>query len=481
MRSRTIVAIMFGIVTAANARAASVVTLSPASAHPTQAITLSATGFGDSEAVDIYVDTVDSLLLVTSATGTLSASVTVPAAAQPGTHYITAIGRHSGDAAQTKVNITTPWVELGYGQARLGLNPYENTLSPSNVSSLGVLWSIPANGTGSAPVVYSGRVVASGAQGIEEVSAATGAVIWSKLNTETFYASPTLSASIYIGGSSGNFYDLNFATGAIIWSKALSTYSVWDSSAVVSGSAVYVGAYGSSGGVVYALNKTTGATLWSYPTSSGISSSPAVANGILYIGCSNGNLYALNAATGSLIWSYATGAGIHSSPAVANGTVFFGANDDNVYALQADTGALVWSYATGAAVTAQPAIANGTVFVGSEDKTMYALNALTGALQWSDLTNGLVGSAVVANGVVYVTSQDGSVYAFDAGFGGILAAGTLGSSDSGSPIVSDGVVYLNALEGNLTALALQGGTSAAVPAKPDPKLLHPDTRLIVAN
>src|ERR1700680_3736223 len=49
----------------------------------------------------------------------------------------------------------------------------------------------------------------------------------------------------------------------------------------------------------------------------------------------------------SLKWSYTTGGWGLSSPAGANGVVYVGSNDHNVYALNARTGALLWSYYTG--------------------------------------------------------------------------------------------------------------------------------------
>src|SRR5271163_197054 len=51
-----------------------------------------------------------------------------------------------------------------------------------------------------------------------------------------------------------------------------------------------------------------------------------------------------------LKWSYRTGASVTSSPAVANGVLYVGSYDHNVYALNADTGALLWKYATGSPV-----------------------------------------------------------------------------------------------------------------------------------
>ena len=45
-------------------------------------------------------------------------------------------------------------------------------------------------------------------------------------------------------------------------------------------------------------------------------------------------MYALNASTGAKLWSYTTGrrGQPYSSPAVANGVVYVGSNDNKVYA-----------------------------------------------------------------------------------------------------------------------------------------------------
>jgi hypothetical protein len=80
----------------------------------------------------------------------------------------------------------------------------------------------------------------------------------------------------------------------------------------------------------------------------------------------------LDTLTGSYIWSYTTGNDVFSSPAVADGRVYVGSYDNKVYALNALTGALVWSYTTGYYVFSSPAVADGRVYVGSEDGKVYA-------------------------------------------------------------------------------------------------------------
>src|ERR1019366_7493367 len=99
-------------------------------------------------------------------------------------------------------------------------------------------------------------------------------------------------------------------------------------------------------------------------------------NGMVYVGSlgSRGYPYkvgALNASTGVLLWSYGTG-GWAATPAVANGVVYVGSFDKNLYALNAGTGALLWNYTTGSYIQDSPAVANGVVYIGSYDGTIYA-------------------------------------------------------------------------------------------------------------
>ena len=114
-------------------------------------------------------------------------------------------------------------------------------------------------------------------------------------------------------------------------------------------------------------------TDWIARTGSYIFSSPAVANGVVYVGSEDHNLYAFNAQSGALLWKAPTGNGIpFSSPAVANGVVYVGSGDFNLYAFNAQSGALLWKAFTGDLVFSSPAVANGVVYAGSLDHNLYA-------------------------------------------------------------------------------------------------------------
>ena len=68
-------------------------------------------------------------------------------------------------------------------------------------------------------------------------------------------------------------------------------------------------------------------------------------------------------------WSFTTGKAVGSSPAAANGVVYIGSDDNNLYALNAKTGAKLWSYKTGSYVESSPAVANGVVYVSGRTTT----------------------------------------------------------------------------------------------------------------
>jgi outer membrane protein assembly factor BamB len=226
---------------------------------------------------------------------------------------------------------------------------------------------------------------------------------------------------------------------------------------------------------------------WTGATGAGVASSPAVANGVVYVGSNNGNLYAfaVGCATGggacTPIWTAATGGAIDSSPAVAGNRVYVGSTDGKLYtfAVGCATGGLacspLWTATTGGAIHSSPSVDSGVVYVGSSDSHLYAFDAtgVTGCSGgpkvctplWTATTGGAVESSpAVANSTVYVGSNDGKLYAFGVGCasGGALCSplwtATTGGPVHSSPSVLTGIVYVGSVDGNLYAFDGAGVT-----------------------
>ena len=200
---------------------------------------------------------------------------------------------------------------------------------------------------------------------------------------------------------------------------------------------------------------------WSTPIGAAIVSSPAVANGVAYIGSERGTLYAFSVQTGTLLWSFATGDSIISSPAVVNGIVYVGSVNGTLYALDALSGNQLWSNATGVSISSSPTVVNGVVYIGVVNPGPFsggidAFNAASGVLLWSVTTGPIAfSSPAVVNGVVYIGSIDGNLYAFNAQSGIELWASPAGPAVDSTPAVQGNVVYVGSEDGSLHAFNAQ--------------------------
>jgi outer membrane protein assembly factor BamB len=224
---------------------------------------------------------------------------------------------------------------------------------------------------------------------------------------------------------------------------------------------------------------------WSFHTHGEVISSPAIADGVVYVGSNDGNLYAIDQRTGLKKWSYATDARITSSPAIANGLVYCSSYDGSFFAVDAESGKLKWKFRTPGerrfAAThlhgslpagetmpdpfdvylSSPAVWRDAVYFGSGDGNVYALDAATGSLKWKLPTGDVVhASPAIADGRLYIGSWDSYFYALDASTGKELWRFKTGEDPDihnqvgiqSSATVSDGVVYFGCRDSNFYAL-----------------------------
>jgi len=252
-------------------------------------------------------------------------------------------------------------------------------------------------------------------------------------------------------------------TGALKWVN--STLGNVQSSPAVANGVVFVG---SNDYNITAWNATTGIMLWNFTTADDVGSSPAVANGIVYVASANWggitndvNFYALDAITGQQVWNYSIYSE-PSSPAVVDGVVYVTDLGGNVYALNAASGGKIWSGYTGLmAMGASPAVANGTVyFTGGSfnpnSVTIFALNATDGTTRWQQTYDGWTQSTpAIENDRLFVT-RGYNLTAINAMDGTIIWSNVTDTDPTAtiqsSPAVAGGMVYVGSNDGNLYAL-----------------------------
>src|ERR1039457_2404631 len=191
------------------------VTVSPTAGPPTDKVTLSGTGFGADETVDLYFDTADMSVAATAPA--------LPASAPPGTHWITGVGRRSGLAAQAGFIVQANWPQFRRGPAHQGYNATENILDAANVKGMQLLWSatLGAGINNSSPVVANGVVYVGALDGsVYAIKAGTGGPLWSQGIGEPIEDSPAVATGVTYATSYGELYALDAATGHVNWYTA---------------------------------------------------------------------------------------------------------------------------------------------------------------------------------------------------------------------------------------------------------------------
>jgi hypothetical protein len=165
---------------ASSAQAAPRVTLSPAVGPPTTSVKVTGTGFQSTTSADVFFDTTDVAIATSNASGSITSTITVPANAQPGNHWITIDERHGALAAQASFVVRTDWPQQGFGAQGRRYNADENTISPSNVSRLTLAWSAFASQLGNATpfVEYQSNLFVGEVNGVVRAYKPTGGLLW---------------------------------------------------------------------------------------------------------------------------------------------------------------------------------------------------------------------------------------------------------------------------------------------------------------
>lgn len=367
-------------------------------------------------------------------------------------------------AALALVALTAPalsrgridWPQFRFNDGHTGVNKFEKVLNRDNVPRLSLAWQ-----------AQLGRIVDMSSPAV------VGGVAYIGSTDGTLWAYPA-------DGCGSDFCDQP------LW-QSTSLAQIMDSPTVANG-IVYVGSQtdeNSNDGKLSAFSasgcgQAVCAPLWqgAAGSESVLSSSPAVADGVVYVATFEGKLFAFDAAgCGQALcqplWTGQAGGAIESSPTVYKGLVYVGSDDGklNAFKVGGCGGKALckpkWTGDLGSpAYASSPAIAKGVVYVGAA----HALSAFDAkgcgakscAPLWQavDDTDFFNGSPAVSNGHVYIGWSTGlAAYPAD-GCGAatcdkewVLFGDGFQAAMLSSPTVANGVVYAGRNTGEVLAWA----------------------------
>ncbi|HKG25564.1 MAG TPA: PQQ-binding-like beta-propeller repeat protein, partial [Thermomicrobiales bacterium] len=332
-----------------------------------------------------------------------------------------------------------------------------------------LLWRFPlGNRPSSSPAVAAGVIYVGGEDGLYAVDALTGAERWHVATEFPTTASPAVVGGVvYVGGVDHVFYAIDAGTGIERW--RFETGGKIRSSAVVADGAVYFSSYD---GNLYALDAGTGEERWrSDRAGDDLFSSPAVADGVVYVGggdMDGGTLLALNAEDGSPVWRYRVAANIATSPTLLGGIVYAGSDDGYLYAIDVASGKRQCRHYMEKIIRSSPAALDGVIVVANRLHRLVALNAGTCEPLWQfEAGDWIDSSPAVSGNTLYLGSKDDSLYAVNAGTGEERWSFPTGGSITTSPAVAGGVVYFASQDGFLYAVTGSQNEGASAPPKED--------------
>ncbi|MCP5101903.1 MAG: PQQ-binding-like beta-propeller repeat protein [bacterium] len=134
--------------------------------------------------------------------------------------------------------------------------------------------------------------------------------------------------TVYAGSRDASFYAVDGSDGSLRW-KVSDSKGAWYTTAAVFGNTVF--AASSDGHYVQALDPASGKEKWKFYADDLIFSTPAVHDGILYVGSHDGKLYAVDVGTGRLVWRFKLGNDVLGSALIDRDILMIGSDDGNFY------------------------------------------------------------------------------------------------------------------------------------------------------
>ncbi|HVQ01035.1 MAG TPA: PQQ-binding-like beta-propeller repeat protein [Candidatus Thermoplasmatota archaeon] len=203
-----------------------------------------------------------------------------------------------------------------------------------NAANGSLLWNFSLGNTSlfSSPAVTDDTVFVGDSSNAQLccLNASTGALKWNVSLSQYGTTSATLlidGGYVYTYAAPSKLLCFNAMNGSCTWTKSLGVQIL--SSLAISAGRLY---FGCNNTYVYCVDALTGTVLWGSPTGGSVASSPAVADSKVYV--SSDKFYCLDAFTGTQLWAYPTAGGV-SSPAIANGQVYVCDNNQRVFCFTA--------------------------------------------------------------------------------------------------------------------------------------------------
>lgn len=321
---------------------------------------------------------------------------------------------------------------------------------------------------GSEPVIAS-VVVADGVAYVPNDSGSllaldplSGDLIWDVEIGDAEASVVVSSDTVFAVGSDGTVTAHDRESGAIVWTSQLGGFT--RSSPILTRGRLVVAV----DETLVTLDPSTGDRIESLRLETPTISSPAVADEIIVLGTASNQVFFMSGdplEIASFDFGEISGeltvyaAGVAATPAVADGVVYVGSTGGAFAALGLDASPL-WQVELGSPIYGSAAVGGELVYVATAAGQLLALDRATGTQRWvTELGDASYASPVLVGQALLITAESGVLFAFDAVDGELrweFLVGESGNYMASTPAVVDSVVILGSNDGSIVSLDTDG-------------------------
>lgn len=233
------------------------------------------------------------------------------------------------------------------------------------------------------------------------------------------------------------------------------------SSVAVAGGLVLAG---DSVGNLYAVHSASGQAAWIYNGTNSIVGRPTVAGNKVIFAQADGTITCLALKSGSVAWQYVPPEESYAAETVVDGTavgdgkVFFVKGDGKLYAVSAANGRPLWTYDSGLELRSAPSFASGLVLLGEQRGIFSAISPANGKRLWGGGAGGAINTPATDGANVYFSSWDGSVQSVR--IKGVVPQwrANVGDPVTTAPFIGGGKVLVGTANGKVAALDSKNGS-----------------------
>jgi outer membrane protein assembly factor BamB len=192
--------------------------------------------------------------------------------------------------------------------------------------------------------------------------------------------------------------------------------------------------------------------------------SPILTSRLVLVPTADGRLVALDRASGRLLLTMRVTSACESSPALAEGRLWLGSDDGELLGIDLASGAEPLRVKLGKLVRSSPLPLGERVVVGvmdsKESGAVVAVDRKTGTVLWRRKRGAVFSSPGSDGKLVFVGGDDGELQALDPQTGKIAWAHQIGGRVRATPALAGGLAIVGDFDGRLAAVRLEDGTRA---------------------